>query len=126
MLRPGSCGLRVWPPTALQPLVEAVERKLAHSDRFVAPSTTMPAARSCATSGASATGGDDSSAREPAVPGSPTASMLSLISTGTPSSGPSRSPLRRRWSLAAAAASASGAVAITACRVGFSRSIRAR
>ena len=34
-LRSFACGLRVCPPTALQPLVERVERMLAHSLRLV-------------------------------------------------------------------------------------------
>src|SRR5882757_7031944 len=52
-LRSSAYGLRVWPPTALQPLTELVERMLAHSDRLVLPRITAPAARRRATSGAS-------------------------------------------------------------------------
>src|SRR3546814_13455240 len=36
-LRSSACGLRVWPPIALQPEIELDERKLAHSLRFVLP-----------------------------------------------------------------------------------------
>ena len=39
-------GFRVCPPRPLQPLVECVERKLAHSLRFVLPRITAPASRS--------------------------------------------------------------------------------
>ncbi len=44
--RPGPCGFTAWPPSVDQPLVEWVERKLAHSDRLAFPSTIAPAARS--------------------------------------------------------------------------------
>ena len=111
VLRSRSCGLRVWPPTALQPLVEAVERKFAHSDRLVAPSTTRPAARSRATSGASAAGGESSSAREPAVPGSPTRLDVVLDQHRHPVQRAEQlRRRRRRASLAWPPASASGAV----------------
>jgi len=39
-------GLRVWPPTALQPEMEALERIFAHSERLVFPTITAPAALS--------------------------------------------------------------------------------
>ena len=45
-LRSSACGLAAWPPSVLQPLVERVERKLAHSDRFALPRITAPASRS--------------------------------------------------------------------------------
>src|SRR3546814_17330850 len=48
-LRSSACGLRVWPPIALQPEIELDERKLAHSLRFVLPTITAPAARRFAT-----------------------------------------------------------------------------
>src|SRR3954454_4658631 len=52
-LRLSACGLRVWPPSALQPEIELLERILAHSERLVLPTITAPAARSRATKGAS-------------------------------------------------------------------------
>ena len=52
-LRSSAHGLCVWPPTALQPEIEWVERMFAHSLRLVLPRMTAPAARSRATSGAS-------------------------------------------------------------------------
>src|SRR5229473_5233084 len=52
-LRSSACGFRVWPPTPLQPEIEAFERMFAHSDKFVLPSITASAARSLPTSGAS-------------------------------------------------------------------------
>ena len=107
-LRSRTWGLLVSPPTALQPLVESLPRKFAHSERFALPRMTAPAARNRCTSHASSAGRLASSAFEPAVVGSSrlAVSMLSLSSTGTPSSG-LRGPRRRRWrSLAAASASA--------------------
>src|ERR1035438_4336693 len=77
-------GLRVRPPTADHPLVEKGERILAHWLRFVAPRTTRPASRSLDTNGASWGTGRPSSAVDPALPGSPTASILSFTSIGTP------------------------------------------
>src|SRR5688572_19427576 len=86
-LRSVACGLRVWPPTALQPLVERVERMLAHSDKLVLPSTTPPAARRRAISGASRPVMLLASARLPAVVGHSRVSMLSLTRTVCPASG---------------------------------------
>src|SRR3954470_20627098 len=51
-LRSSAQGLRVCPPTALQPEIEWVDRIFAHSLRLVLPRITAPAARSRATSGA--------------------------------------------------------------------------
>src|SRR3970040_2501611 len=42
-LRSSTYGFRHWPPRALQPLLERVERKFAHSDRFVFPTLPGPA-----------------------------------------------------------------------------------
>src|SRR5438128_4029200 len=86
-------GFLVWPPRALHPLDECVERKFAHSLRFVFPITTTPAARSRCTRKASTRAGSPSSASDPAVVCMRSAvSMLSLIRTGIPCSGP-RGPL---------------------------------
>ena len=52
-LRSSAYGLRHWPPRALQPLVERVERMFAHSLRFVLPRITAPASRSRSTTNAS-------------------------------------------------------------------------
>ena len=79
-----ACGLRVRPPTALQPLVERLERMLAHSDRLVLPSTTPPASRSRAISGASRPVMLSLSARLPAVVGHSRVSILSFTSTVRP------------------------------------------
>src|SRR6478735_6648662 len=51
-LRSSAHGLRVCPPTALQPEIDRVERIFAHSLRFVLPTMTAPAARSRATKSA--------------------------------------------------------------------------
>ncbi len=83
--RSRTCGLRHCRPRPLQPLAERVERKFAHSLRLVLPSSSMPAARSRATNGASAGAGAPTSASDPAVVSirSPV-SMLSLTRTGMP------------------------------------------
>src|SRR4051794_16678193 len=52
-LRSSAYGLRVCPPRALQPLDECVDRKLAHSLRFVFARITAPASRNRATRNAS-------------------------------------------------------------------------
>src|SRR5947209_20032968 len=46
VFRSSAYGFRVNPPRPLHPLVECVERKFAHSLRFVLPRITAPAARS--------------------------------------------------------------------------------
>jgi hypothetical protein len=118
--------LRTSPPTALHPLIDRVERMFAHSLRLVLPRITAPAARSCATTGASRRVILSLSARLPAVVGIASAvSTLSLISTGTPCSGPRTRPARRSASSALAWASASGLSAITLRSVGPLRSIAA-
>src|SRR3954462_8674340 len=123
-VRSRTYGLRVWPPTPLQPLVGRVERTLPHSDRLVLPSTTAPARRRRRTSNASA-GIDRASAREPAVVGRPETATLSLIRTGSPSSAPTV-PRARRRSLAAAWSRASGATARTEPISPSTAAIRAR
>src|SRR4051812_29375973 len=65
--RSSAYGLRVCPPRALQPLVECVERKFAHSLRFVLPRRTAPESRSRARTNASRTAGAPTRANEPAV-----------------------------------------------------------
>src|SRR5580692_11241974 len=52
-LRSSAYGLAVWPPSVDQPLVEWVDRKLAHSERFALPMITAPASRSLDTRNAS-------------------------------------------------------------------------
>src|SRR5205085_9984583 len=99
------------PPTGLEPEIEWLERIFAHSLRFVLPRITAPAARSRAISGASRLVTLLASARLPAVVGSgPAASILSLISTGWPASGP-REP---EESMRFACAGAVGSTAMTA------------
>src|SRR5439155_3865889 len=88
-LRSSAYGLRHCPPRPLQPEEECVERKFAHSERFVLPRITAPASRSLATMKASAAGIDPSSARDPAVVVIRSAvPMLSLMRIGIPWSGP--------------------------------------
>src|SRR5437867_7658890 len=66
-LRSSAYGFFVCPPRPLQPLVECVDRKFAHSLKFVLPRITTPAARRRSTMNASAGARTPSSAREPAV-----------------------------------------------------------
>jgi hypothetical protein len=66
-LRSSAYGFFVWPPRALQPLEERVERKFAHSLRFVLPRISAPAARNRLTMKASCVGLEPVSAKEPAV-----------------------------------------------------------
>ena len=124
-LRSSAYGLAVWPPRVDQPLVEWVDRKFAHSDRFALPMMTAPASRSLDTRNASS-GSADSSAGEPAVVGIPATWTLSLTSTGMPSSGPRGPSAARAASLAAASAPALGLTVMTACSAGFRRSMRCR
>ena len=78
-----------WPPRPLQPLLDLVDRKFAHSLRFVLPKITAPAARSRSTTPASRPAIEPSSASEPAVVVMRSAvSMLSLMTIGMPCSGP--------------------------------------
>jgi hypothetical protein len=106
------------PPTALQPLIEWLERILAHSDRLVLPRITMPASVSRLTSGASRLVTLSFSAREPAVVAVSSAlSILSFSRIGTPCSGPRSLPALRSASRARASARAWGFRAMTACSV---------
>ena len=117
----------VWPPRPLQPLVECVERKFAHSLRFVLPRITAPGvAQPRDDERVARARRDPPSASEPAVVVMRSAvSMLSLISTGMPCSGPraslracARRRARRRSS------SASGLISITDRSAGPGRSSR--
>src|ERR1044071_1338047 len=65
--RSNAYGFLVCPPRPLQPLDDLVERKLAHSLRFVLPSITAPASRSFFATEASRAGFEPTRAREPAV-----------------------------------------------------------
>ncbi len=115
------------PPRALQPLNGAKPRKFAHSDRFVLPRITAPAARSRLTIGASAGTLLLTSASEPAVVCMLSAvAMLSLTRIGIPCSGPRSWPFRRSRSRCTAMAIALGLVSITAPSNGFSDAMRAR
>src|SRR2546421_2718311 len=89
-------GLFHCPPRPDQPLVDVVERKLAHSLRVVFPRMTAPAARSRAATVESWAGGAPTSPSEPAADCIPSwVSMLSLRRTGIPCSGP-RAPREPR------------------------------
>src|SRR5690348_3613227 len=91
--RSSTYGFFVWPPRPLHPLVECVDLKLAHSLKFVLPRITAPAVRRRSATQASRVAGCPTNANEPALVCilSPV-SMLSLIRTGIPCSGP-RAPL---------------------------------
>src|SRR5258707_1856413 len=87
--RSSAYGFFVCPPGPLHPLDECVERKFAHSLRFVLPRITAPAARSRSTMNASFGGLTPASASDPAVVISLSAvAMLSLSRIGMPCSGP--------------------------------------
>src|SRR5690606_21390820 len=116
-LRSVAWGFLVRPPTALHPLVERLERILAHSDKLVFPSTTPPASRSRAISGASRPVRLSFSARLPAVVGHSRVSMLSLTSTVRPPSG--------RPAAARASAGAFGLTTMTEFSAGPAPSIAA-
>ncbi len=108
-LRDRTYGFFVWPPRPLHPDVERVERKFAHSERFVLPSNTAPASRSFATMKASCFAWLPTRARDPAVVIILSAvSMLSLMTIGIPCSGPRNLPAARSLSRSRAIASASG------------------
>src|ERR1022692_3831610 len=97
-LRSSAYGFFVRPPRPLHPLVEWLERMLAHSLRLVLPRITAPAARSFSATNESFDGLEPTRASEPAVVIILSAvSMLSLIRTGTPCSGP-RGPFALRSS----------------------------
>src|SRR5262249_10997562 len=66
-LRSSEYGFFVCPPRPLQPLVEWLERKLAHSLRLVFPMTMAPAARSFPATDESCNAIDPERARDPAV-----------------------------------------------------------
>src|SRR5438105_134518 len=66
-LRSSEYGLWVNPPRPDQPLVEKNERKFAHSERFVLPRITAPAARSLAATVESFSADLPASANDPAV-----------------------------------------------------------
>src|SRR5215469_3723447 len=83
--RSSAYGFFVRPPRPLQPLVECVDRKFAHSLRLVLPRMTTPAARRRSTMNASFGAGEPSSASDPAVVIMRSCvAMLSLIRIGMP------------------------------------------
>ena len=110
----------------LQPLVELLTRKLAHSERLVLPRITAPAARSRAATVESWSAGAPWRASEPAVVCilSPV-SMLPLSITGMPCSGPRGPFCLRSRSSALAIRSASGLSCRTALTWGPLSSIAA-
>ena len=117
-------GLRVSPPRALQPLVEFLERKLAHSLRFVFAMSTAPALRNLAATPESRETPESTKASEPAVVCMPSAvSMLSLSMTGRPCRGPRNSPARRSASSRSASSRAAGLSSMTELRLGPLRSM---
>src|SRR5450756_255761 len=94
--RSSTYGFFAWPPRPLHPLDECVERKFAHSLRFVFPRRIAPAALSFAAMNASWSGIDPASASDPAVVVIRSAvSMLSLSRIGIPCRGPRTLPAFR-------------------------------
>src|SRR5258707_9005221 len=95
-LRSSTYGFFACPPRALQPLLERLERMLAHSLRFALPSRTAPASRSLRATVASRGAMEPARASEPAVVIVLSAvSTLSLSRIGMPCNGP-RGPLVQR------------------------------
>ena len=74
----------VCPPKLDHPLEDGFPLKFAHSDKFALPTTTRPAFFNLDTICESFLGILFSKARDPAVFGRPTESILSLINIGTP------------------------------------------
>src|SRR5271169_1904853 len=89
VFRSSAYGFRVRPPRPLQPLIECVERKLAHSLILVFARINAPAERNREAANASCAACEPSSASDPAevLILSPV-SMLSLIKIGIPCNGP--------------------------------------
>src|SRR5215472_842990 len=108
-------GLFVCPPRPDHPLTDSNERKFAHSDRFVLPSSTAPPLRNLLATVESCEAGLPTNANDPALVCilSPV-STLSFTSTGIPCSGPSTLPSLRILSICFAISSASGFNSITA------------
>ena len=123
-LRSSRYGFFTRPPRPLQPLVDEVDRKFAHSLRLVLPRITAPAARSFVATKASRGAIEPTRASDPAVVIILSAvSMLSLMRTGIPCSGP-RGPWRfRSASIASAMVSASGLTSMTERSAGPDRSM---
>src|SRR5207237_2325096 len=109
-LRSSEYGLWVNPPRPDQPLVEKNERKFAHSERFVLPRITAPAARNFAATVESCNAGMPLRANDPAVVCilSPV-SMLSFRSTGMPE----REPCAPCWLAAASLCAAAHAAGLS-------------
>src|SRR5436190_4369391 len=123
-LRSSTYGFLVSPPRPLHPLVDLEPRKFAHSLKFVFPKITAPASRSFATINASRGATDPKSASDPAVVIIRSCvSILSLIKTGTPCSGPRGPFALRSSSIFRASLSASALISITALRLGPALSI---
>ena len=122
--RSSAYGFFVCPPRPLQPLVECVDRKLAHSLKFVFPRMTAPASRRRSTMNASLGGLPPARASEPAVVIIRSAvAMLSLSRIGMPCRGPRGPRVFRSSSSRSAMRSASGLISITLWSAGPLRSI---
>ncbi len=89
--------------------------------------TIAPAARSRATTGASATGAAPRGTREAAVVGVPARSMMSLTDTGTPCRGPRYRPVAiSRAAASASARAASSSTTVKALRASSQARMRSR
>ena len=121
LVRDGSHGLSVAPKAS-----DSVAHIASSSGTCVLPRITQPAARSRATTSASAAHGCPECASEPRIVTCPATSVSSLIAIGTPLSG-GASPDDRRASAASASASASSASTTRYARSrGSRRPIRSR
>ena len=116
-----SYGLRVTPKTSLNVCDPAP-----NSGVFVLPIVMVPAARSRWTSSASSSGTNCANTFEPNVVRMPLVGTRSLWATGSPCSGPTRSPRASAASAFTARSRASSGTSVTmALRVGLTRSIAA-
>src|SRR3984957_8769037 len=121
-IRVRSHGLRLGPKAEF-----SVEEPMANSSKLVLPMMIAPACRSRLVTVDSYGGCQPARMREPQVVGMPTVVKRSLTATGTPASGPSGAPVRRRSSTSAAWASAlSAATCRKACTRSSTAAIRSR
>ncbi len=115
-------GLRVRPCSAL-----SVNQRIEKPGVLVRPMTMAPARRRLATTGLSPSAIRSRKATMPLSVGQPRWSVLTLVVTGTPCSGPTAWPAATARSAASAAASASSASGSTTALIrGLTASIRSR
>ena len=103
----------------------SLDEPIANSSMFVLPTSTVPAARSCATTCASYGATNDSSIRDAQVVRSPAVISTSLCAIGMPVSGPARPALRAASASRAACSAPSRSTLMNALIDGWAASMRA-